>query len=220
MNASSRTLTRGGMYWMYWFVPSWHPRDFARVKPRGNLEGWGISWGQGGWITTSRQCMAILSSLIQVGRYWGTAQPKGQCFLRKEGLPTYAILSRKLVLTHLTHFIKGFHRAFFKSHPDLGGLSTKVSLLLKGFRQKLAWGKRVCVWVSPLTTTIVKTKQKIVATICKFALYESSGVFCCGRQKPANPCHSALILRDVSGNTPLLSLGQLTVLKSSCWRTI
>ena len=29
----------------------------------------------------------------------------------------------------------------------------------------------------------------IVAKICKYALYKSSEGFCCGPQKPANPCH-------------------------------
>ena len=38
--------------------------------------------------------------------------PKGQGLLRKEGPPTYAILSRNLVLSRFTRFLKGFHRAF------------------------------------------------------------------------------------------------------------
>ena len=37
---------------------------------------------------------------------------KGQGLLRKEGPPTYAILSRNLVLSQFTRFLKGFHRAF------------------------------------------------------------------------------------------------------------
>ena len=42
---------------------------------------------------------------------------KGQGLLRKEGPPTYAILSRNLILSRFTHFLKGFHRALNKSHP-------------------------------------------------------------------------------------------------------
>ena len=63
---------------------------------------------------------------------------KGQGLLRKEGHPTYAILSRNLVLSRFTGFLKGHHRAFYESHPALGVFSLKVSLLLKGFQQKLS----------------------------------------------------------------------------------
>ena len=60
--------------------------------------------------------------------------PKGQGLLRKEGPPTYAILSRNLVLSRFTRFLKGFHRAFNKSHPApiepvFLELSTKAILL-------------------------------------------------------------------------------------------
>ena len=67
---------------------------------------------------------------------------KGQGLLRKEGPPTYAILSRNLVLSRFTCFFKGHHRAFYESHPALGVFSTKVSLLLKGFQQKLVCFRR------------------------------------------------------------------------------
>ena len=40
-------------------------------------------------------------------------------------------LSRNLLLLRFTRFLKGFHRAFYKSHPAMGELSTKVSLLFK-----------------------------------------------------------------------------------------
>ena len=53
--------------------------------------------------------------------------PKGQGLLRKEGPPTYAILSRNLVLSRFTRFLNGHHRAFYESHPTLGVFSTKVS---------------------------------------------------------------------------------------------
>ena len=49
---------------------------------------------------------------------------KGQGLLRKEGPPTYAILSRNLVLSRFTPFLKGFHRAFNESHPAFVDLST------------------------------------------------------------------------------------------------
>ena len=66
---------------------------------------------------------------------------KGRGLLRKEGPPTYAILSRDLELSRFTRFLKGHHRAFYESHPALGVFSTKVSLDLKGFQQKSA-----CFW--------------------------------------------------------------------------
>ena len=53
--------------------------------------------------------------------------PKGQGLLRKEGPPTYAILSQNLVLSRFTRFMNGHHRAFYESHPTLGVFSTKVS---------------------------------------------------------------------------------------------
>ena len=61
---------------------------------------------------------------------------KGQDLLRKEGPPTYDILSRNLVLSRFTRFLKRHHKAFYESHPALGVFSTKVNLLLKGFQQK------------------------------------------------------------------------------------
>ena len=52
---------------------------------------------------------------------------KGQGLLRKDGPPTYAILSRNLVLSQFTRFLKGHHsRAFYESHPALGVFSTIV----------------------------------------------------------------------------------------------
>ena len=60
--------------------------------------------------------------------------PKGQGLLRKEGPPTYAILSQNLVLSRFTRFLKGFHRAFNESYPAFiepvfVELSTKAILL-------------------------------------------------------------------------------------------
>ena len=40
--------------------------------------------------------------------------PKG--LLRKEGPPTYAILSRNLILSRFTRFFKGFRRALNESY--------------------------------------------------------------------------------------------------------
>ena len=59
---------------------------------------------------------------------------KGQGLLRKEGSPTYAILSRNLVLSRFTPFLKGFHRAFNESHPAFVDLSTKTILLSYSFQ--------------------------------------------------------------------------------------
>ena len=56
--------------------------------------------------------------------------PKGQGLLLKEGPPTYAILSRKLVLLQFMRFLKGFRRTLNKSHPAFVEHSTKVILLL------------------------------------------------------------------------------------------
>ena len=72
----------------------------------------------------------------------GTRSPKGQGLLRKEGPATDAILSPNLVLTHFKCSLKSFHRTFYESHPALGELSTKFSLLLKGFQQKSACFRR------------------------------------------------------------------------------
>ena len=55
--------------------------------------------------------------------------PKGQGLLRKEGPPTYAILSRNLVLSQCTRFLKGCHRALNENHPAFVELSTKTILL-------------------------------------------------------------------------------------------
>ena len=53
---------------------------------------------------------------------------KGLGLLRQEGPPTYAILSRNLVLSRFTPFLKGFHRAFNESHPAFIELSMKAIL--------------------------------------------------------------------------------------------
>ena len=71
--------------------------------------------------------------MADVGGTQERRSPKGQDPLRKEGPSTYAILSRNLELMRFMRFLKGFHRAYYESHPALGDFSTKVSLLLKGF---------------------------------------------------------------------------------------
>ena len=66
----------------------------------------------------------------QGGRCWGTAGPavpERSGSSPKGRPPTYAILSRNLVLSRFTHFMNGHHRAFYESHPTLGVFSTKVS---------------------------------------------------------------------------------------------
>ena len=62
---------------------------------------------------------------VEVPQYWRCK--KSQVLLQKEGPPTYAILSRNLVLSRFTRFMNGHHRAFYESHPTLGVFSTKVS---------------------------------------------------------------------------------------------
>ena len=72
--------------------------------------------------------------MAEVGGPRDRRSPKGQGLLRKEGPPTYAILSRNSVLSRFTRFMNGHHRAFYESHPTLGVFLTKVSyvsLLLK-----------------------------------------------------------------------------------------
>ena len=69
--------------------------------------------------------------------------PKGQGLVQKEGPPTYAILSRKLVLSRCTCFLKGFHKAstkvlllsesFNESQLDFEGLSTNSACFRRAF---------------------------------------------------------------------------------------
>ena len=63
---------------------------------------------------------------------------KGQGLLQNEGPPTYAILSRNLVLSQFTRFLIGHHRAFYESHPSLGELSTKFTLAFEGLSTKVS----------------------------------------------------------------------------------
>ena len=86
--------------------------------------------------------------------------PKGQGLLQKEGPPTYAILSQNLVLSQFTCFLKGFHRAFYESHPALGELSTKVSLLLQCFQKQVSLlSERF--WRAPFQREMLDWTQKI-----------------------------------------------------------
>ena len=64
-----------------------------------------------------------------VARAHERRSPKSQALLRKEGPPTYAILSQNLVLSRFTRFLKGFHRAFNESHPAFVEFSKKAILL-------------------------------------------------------------------------------------------
>ena len=77
---------------------------------------------------TSTKLM-VVDRVAHVARARERRSPKGQGLLRKEGPPTYAILSRNLVLSRFSHFLKGFYRAFNKSHPAFKELSTKAILL-------------------------------------------------------------------------------------------
>ena len=74
-----------------------------------------------GWAGKYRICSVEENRVADVEGPRDRRYPKGQGLLRKEGPPTYAILSR------LTCFMNGRHRAFYESHPSLGVFSTKVS---------------------------------------------------------------------------------------------
>ena len=63
---------------------------------------------------------------------------KGQGLLRREGPPNIRYFIAKLGIVAIYAVWKGRYRAFYKSHPALGMFSTKVSLLLKGFQQKVS----------------------------------------------------------------------------------
>ena len=77
-----------------------------------------------------RFCSCLQTSRVaDVERAREQRSPKGQGLLRKEGPPTYAILSQNLVLSRFMRFSKGFHRAFNESHPAFKELSRKAILL-------------------------------------------------------------------------------------------
>ena len=57
------------------------------------------------------------SRVTGVGVAWSQRCPKGQGSLRTAGPLKYAILSRNVVLSQFTHFLKGFHGVFNKIHP-------------------------------------------------------------------------------------------------------
>ena len=65
-----------------------------------------FQWSQPG----NDRCRVIRVAEVEGARE--RRPPKGQGLLRKEGPPTYTILSRNLVLSRFTRFLKGFHRAF------------------------------------------------------------------------------------------------------------
>ena len=68
----------------------------------------------------------------------GVPRKDSVLYERKDLRHVYAILSQNLVLKRFTRLLKGFHIAFYKSPPALGKISTKVSLLLKDFQQKVS----------------------------------------------------------------------------------
>ena len=78
------------------------------------------------WNKLLLQCR---SRVADVARARERRSPKGQGLLRKEGPPTYAILSRNLVLSRFARFLKGFHRALNESHRAFVELSTKAIML-------------------------------------------------------------------------------------------
>ena len=141
------------------------PRDCPRASPSGNLSGlgvqnprpWEISWASGGVFSNTSLLSAVygfntngsdyppqMNKILQldacrvadVARACERRSPKGQGLLRKEGPPTYAILSRNLVLSRFTRFLKGFHRVFNESHPAFIKLTIRAILLSKSFQQK------------------------------------------------------------------------------------
>ena len=94
---------------------------------------------------------------------------KGQGLLRKEGPPTYTILSRNLVLSRYTCVLKGHHRAFYESHPALGAFSTSVRLLSESF-----WRARFCRAFVGLSESFRRTDR---STYLKFRFWTSERVF-------------------------------------------
>ena len=80
------------------------------------------------------------SRVAGVGGLQDRRSTKGQGLLQKEGPPTYAILSRHLVLSRFTLFERlslssigkssCFRRALNESHPAFVELSMKVILIL------------------------------------------------------------------------------------------
>ena len=74
---------------------------------------WFKIWSLGGTICiVCKVGHKVASRVAEVEGARERRSPKGQGLLRKEGPPTYAILSRNLVLSRFTRFLKGFHRAF------------------------------------------------------------------------------------------------------------
>ena len=85
-------------------------------------------WEKSSWIVF-RELFGVYHRVAEVARAREQRSPKGQGLLRKEGPPTYAVLSRNWVMSRFTHFLKGIHRAFNESHPAFVDLSTKTILL-------------------------------------------------------------------------------------------
>ena len=85
--------------------------------------------------TSEYQC--FISHVIRVADVGGARErrsTKGKGLLRKEGPPTYGILSRNLVLSRFTRFLKGFHRALNESHPAFN-FQRKLSCFLIAFNE-------------------------------------------------------------------------------------
>ena len=84
--------------------------DTTGSSPRRAVLGLGWLWQLRFGPPSEREGMMTRVAEVEGARE--RRSPKGQGLLRKEGPPTYAILSRNLVLSRFTRFLKGFHRAF------------------------------------------------------------------------------------------------------------
>ena len=119
--------------WFNWYSPP--PMDSSQrrhSKCCNQLPPHALKCCRNEYLVQMMSCPSDIFSK-QGGRCWDTAllqyrrYPKGQGLLRKEGPPTYPILSQNLVLSRFTRFMNGHHRALYESHPTLGVFSTKVS---------------------------------------------------------------------------------------------
>ena len=80
-------------------------------------------------ISVNSWCQLSQFRVADVEGAWERRSPKGQGLLRKEGPPTYDILSRNFLLLRFTRFLKGFRRALNESHPAFVEHSTTAILL-------------------------------------------------------------------------------------------
>ena len=80
-------------------------------------------------IHIHKQRHVVESRVAEVGGPQDRRSTKGQGLLRKEGPPTYAILSQNSALSRFTRFLKGFCKALNESHPAFIEYSAQVILL-------------------------------------------------------------------------------------------